>query len=199
MRGGPAACARPHLERYGPAAVRVHLRERQCDGVRDRGLPFALSCGRGMRAAKQKKPARDLRAHGSVGAREATGGVRRGRIDLGQRRSISGSGCALDSMASVEVSILRISISSISPDLSSSYASKMILNLSSGVPLGVHRAQAELTRDTCLSRTPQRIYIYSGCIATVRASRLSKFYICPHLLLTCRERYTSATASKDRG
>ena len=56
----------------------------------------------------------------------------------------------MDSMVSVEVSILRISSSSISPDLSSSYASKMILNLSSGVPLcvcvySVCTEQAELS------------------------------------------------------
>ena len=61
-------------------------------------------------------------------------GARDGSGSIGQR---IGSGCALDSMVSVELSILRISSSDISPDLSSSYASKMILNLSSGVPLGV--------------------------------------------------------------
>eukprot|EP00964_Phaeocystis_antarctica_P110814 scaffold75159_cov65-Phaeocystis_antarctica.AAC.3 len=56
-------------------------------------------------------------------------------------------------MVSVELSILRISISSISPELSSSYASKMILNFSSGVPL-CRAGGAELRPScgTCLSR-----------------------------------------------
>ena len=79
--------------------------------------------------------------------------------------SISGSGCALDSMASVEVSILRISISSISPDLSSSYASKMILNLSSGVPLGVHRASRADPRHLFVAYAAADLY-------TADASRL---------------------------
>ena len=163
MRGGPAACARPHLERYGPAAVRVHLRERQRDGVRDRCLPFALSCGRGMRAAKQKK-AREgftrawVRRSAGGDGRRATGATR-GRLGGDGSGSISGSGCALDSMASVEVSILRISISSISPDLSSSYASKMILNLSSGVPLGVHRASRADPRHLFVAYAAADLYI----------------------------------------
>ena len=45
--------------------------------------------------------------------------------------------------------------------------------------------QAELTRDTCLSRTPQRIYIqrmHRDCARIL----LSEFYICPIYVLTCR-------------
>ena len=67
----------------------------------------------------------------------------RGRWGVAGACDGSGGG-ALDSMVSVELSILRISISSISPELSSSYASKMILNLSSGVPLCRATGGAEL-------------------------------------------------------
>ena len=88
-------------------------------------------------------------------------------------------------MASVEVSILRISISSISPDLSSSYASKMILNLSSGVPLGVHRASRADPRHFFVAYAAADLYIqrmHRDCARIL----LSEFYICPIYVLTCR-------------
>ena len=110
-----------------------------CAIVASFSLCAAEACAR-LRRRACAEPARDIcrsarRRRGGAGAREGSGGG------------------ALDSMVSVELSILRILISSISPELSSSYASKMILNFSSGVPL-CRAGGAELrpSYGTCLSR-----------------------------------------------
>ena len=78
-RRADGVCEVAHLEGYGSAAVHVYLRERQRDGVRDRGILFALRPRGGMRTAEAPSPrgiragyARSAGGDGGAGGREGS-------------------------------------------------------------------------------------------------------------------------------